>query len=265
MFRKLFGPLLAALALSALSVGTAAAAAEITWYGQAAFKIVTPGGKVIVIDPFILKNPKTPADMKDLAKVGKVDLILVTHGHFDHTADVVELAKLTGAKVAMNADMGTTYQTLELLAKDQLIRFNKGNGLQPIDGVTVYMTRAEHSSTVVHKGVAHPGGEPVGYVIEMEDGRKIYHSGDTGVFGDMGWIGSYYGVDLALICIGGHFTMDPKHAAYATRELLKPKTVMPMHYGTFGLLKGTPEQFKSALGDWSGEVVVKTPGDTWTF
>jgi L-ascorbate metabolism protein UlaG (beta-lactamase superfamily) len=264
MLHKLLRAAIGGLALAALAVG-AADAAEVTWYGQAAFKIVTPGGKVIVVDPFITKNPKTPEAMKDLSKIGKVDLILVTHGHFDHTADVVALANLTGAKVAMNADMGTVYETLGLLKGEQLIRYNKGNGLQPIPGVTVYMTHAEHSSTVVHDKVAHPGGEPVGYVIELEDGRKIYHSGDTGVFGDMGWIGSYYGIDLALICIGGHFTMDPKHAAYATRELLKPKVVMPMHYGTFPPLKGTPDQFKDALGDWKGELVVMQPGDTRTF
>ena len=252
------------LGLTLLITGPALAV-EVTWYGQAAFKLVTPGGKVIVIDPFIRKNPKTPADMKDLTKIGKVDLILVTHGHFDHTADVPELAKLTGAKVGMNADMGSTYQTLGVLPKEQLIRFNKGNALQPIPGVTVYMTHAEHSSSVVHEGTVHPGGEPVGYVIELEDGKRIYHSGDTGVFGDMEWIGSYYGIDLALVCIGGHFTMDPKHAAYAMKELVKPKVVMPMHYGTFGLLKGTPEELKAALGDWSGEVVVMQPGDTRTF
>ena len=264
MIHKYLRAALGGLALAALSAG-AAAAAEVTWYGQAAFKIVTPGGKVIVIDPFITKNPKTPADMKDLAKIGKVDLILVTHGHGDHVGDAVELAGMTGAKVAMNADMGTTFQTLGLLKPEQLIRYNKGNGLMPIDGVTVYMTQAQHSSTVVHDGAVHPGGEPVGFVIEMENGKKIYHAGDTGVFGDMGWIGSYYGIDLALLPIGGHFTMDPKHAAYAVKELLKPKTVMPMHYGTFPPLKGTPDELKTALGDWGGELVVMQPGDTRTF
>jgi L-ascorbate metabolism protein UlaG (beta-lactamase superfamily) len=165
----------------------------------------------------------------------------------------------------MNADMGSTFQALGIIPKKQLIRFNKGKGLTPIPGVTVYMTHAAHSSTVKHKGEIHPGGERVGYVIEMEDGKKIYHSGDTGGFGDMSWIGSYYGIDLALLCIGGHFTMDPKHAAYAMKELMKPKVVMPMHYGTFGLLKGTPDEFKAALGDWSGDVVVMQPGDTRTF
>ena len=254
----------ALIGLALLAAGSAAAV-EVTWYGQAAFKIVTPGGKVIVVDPFILKNPKTPAEMQDLSVIGKVDLILVTHGHFDHTADVAELARITGAKVGMNADMGSTYQTLGLVPKEQLIRFNKGSALQPVPGVTVYMTHAEHSSSVLHEGKVHPGGEPVGYVIELEDGKKIYHSGDTGVFGDMAWIGSYYGIDLALVCIGGHFTMDPKHAAHAMKELMKPKVVMPMHYGTFGLLKGTPEEFNAALGNWSGELVVMQPGETRTF
>jgi len=133
------------------------------------------------------------------------------------------------------------------------------------------MVHAEHSSAVSYKDPAtgkatmYPGGEPAGYIITLENGYNIYHAGDTGVFGDMKFIGEYYKPDLALLPIGGHFTMDPKHAAYAVRNLLKPKTVMPMHYGTFGLLKGTPEQLKASLGDASAEVVVMNPGDTRKF
>lgn len=246
-------------------------AVELHWYGQAAFKITTPGGKVIVIDPFITKNPKTPDDQKDLAKVGKVDLILVTHGHFDHIADVAELARITGAKVAMNADMGHTFGTLNIVPYKQLVRFNKSGPIQPIgDDITVTMVHAEHSSNVVHTDAdgnksVHPGGEPSGYIIKLEDGYTIYHAGDTGVFSDMAFIGEYYKPNLALLPIGGHFTMDPAHAAFAVKNLLKVKTVMPMHYGTFGLLKGTPEQLKSALGDTAVDVVVMQPGETRKF
>jgi L-ascorbate metabolism protein UlaG (beta-lactamase superfamily) len=248
----------------------AANAFEMKWFGQSAFKITTPGGKVIVIDPFITKNPKTPEADKDLAKLGKVDLILVTHGHGDHVGDTAKLSEMTGAKVAMNADMGRTFATLGWVGYKKLIRFNKSGPIKPLEGITITMVRAEHSSLVSMKDkdgkeTVHPGGEPCGYIIELENGYKIYHAGDTGVFGDMAFIGEYYKPDLALLPIGGHFTMDPVHAAYAVNELLKPKTVMPMHYGTFPPLKGTPEQFKAALGDSSSELMVMKPGDTHKF
>jgi L-ascorbate metabolism protein UlaG (beta-lactamase superfamily) len=262
------------LALAALAglflMGGAAQAVELQWFGQAAFKITTPGGKVIVVDPFITKNPKTPKELKDLSKLGKVDLILVTHGHGDHVGDTAKLAKMTGAKVGINADMGRTFASLGWLGYKQMIRFNKSGPIKPLDGITVTMVRAEHSSEVRFKDKdgkesMHPGGEPAGYIIELEDGYKIYHAGDTGVFGDMKFIGEYYKPDLALLPIGGHFTMDPAHAAYAVKNLLKTKTVVPMHYGTFPPLKGTPVQFKAALGGSSTNVVVMQPGDTRKF
>ncbi len=262
---------LALTGILTLGAMAGAQAADLLWYGQAAVRITSPAGTVIVIDPFILKNPKTPEALKDLSKVGKVDLILVTHGHFDHTADVVELAKITGAKVGMNADMGSTYAALGWLTQDQMIRFNKSGPIKPMDGITVTMVHAEHSSSLTEtdpttkKKTVHPGGEPVGYIVELEDGFKIYHAGDTGVFSDMRLIDEIYKPDLALLPIGGHFTMDPAHAAYAVRELLKTPTVMPIHYGTFGLLKGTPAQFKAALGDAKTEVVVMQPGEERKF
>ena len=257
--------------LALLALPAAAQAADVTWYGQAAFKIVSPNGKVILIDPFISKNPKTPKAMKDLAKIGNIDLILVTHGHGDHIGDTVALAKQSGAKVGINADMGRTFATLGWLGMKQMIRFNKSGPVKPADGITVTMVPANHSSEVVFKDpktgkqTMYPGGEPAGYVIELSDGYKIYHAGDTGVFLDMKFIGEYYKPDLALLPIGGHFTMDPTHAAYAVNNLLKTPTVMPMHYGTFGLLKGSPEQFKKALGTTSTKVVVMQPGETRKF
>lgn len=251
-----------------------AKAFELQWFGQSAFKITTDSGKVILVDPFITKNPKTPKDLKDLGKIGKVDLILVTHGHGDHVGDTAALAKMTGAKVGINADMGHTFGTLGLLPYKQLIRFNKSGPIKPLGAdakIVVTMVRAEHSSGVMYvnpcskKKSYHEGGEPGGYIIELENGYKIYHAGDTGVFGDMKFIGEYYKPDLALLPIGGHFTMDPAHAAYAVRELLKTKTVIPMHYGTFPPLKGTPEQLKKALAGSSSKVVVMTPGEKKKF
>ncbi len=263
---------LAAVAILALGA-IPASAVDIQWFGQSAFKITTPGGKVILIDPFITKNPKTPKAMKDLGKLGKVDLILVTHGHGDHVGDTAAISKQYNAKVAMNADMGHTFASLGWVPYDRLIRFNKSGPITPLgDGIRIIMVRAEHSSELVHtdpstkKKSVHPGGEPCGYIIELENGFTIYHAGDTGVFTDMAFIGEYYKPDLALLPIGGHFTMDPVHAGYAVRTYFKNvKKVVPMHYGTFGLLKGTPEEFKTALADLSGKLVVMQPGDKKAF
>ncbi len=255
-----------------LVMAGAAQAVELQWFGQAAFKITTASGKVILIDPFISVNPVTPEIHKDLAKLDQVDLILLTHGHGDHVGDTAKIAKMTGAKVALNADFGHTLGILGVVPYKQLVRFNKSGPIEPLGkGISITMVRAEHSSDYVHtdlqsgkKGV-YPGGEPAGYIIRLENGFTLYHAGDTGVFGDMKFIGEYYRPDLALLPIGGHFTMDPAHAAYAVRELLKPKSVIPMHYGTFPPLKGTPEQFIDALGDAKTRVIVMTPGESRRF
>ncbi len=258
-----------------LVAGAGLARAEgvsLQWFGQAAVKITTPGGKVILIDPFLTKNPKTPDALKDLAKLGPVDLILLTHGHGDHIGDTVAIAEATGAKVALNADLGHSFASLGWLTYEQMVRFNKGGPIAPIGpGITVTMVHAEHSSEVVQtdpetkKKTVLPGGEPAGYIIEFENGYTLYHAGDTGIFADMAFIGAYYKPDLALLPIGGHFTMDPAHAAYALRELLETPTVIPIHYGTFGLLKGTPKQFIQALGATPTKVFVMQPGATREF
>jgi L-ascorbate metabolism protein UlaG (beta-lactamase superfamily) len=248
-----------------------AADTRLQWFGQSAFKLTTADGRVIVIDPFLTKNPKTPPEFKDLAKLGKVDLILVTHGHGDHVGDTVELAKMTGAKVALNADMGHSFMALGWLPGEQLIRFNKSGPIQPLgDGITVTMVAANHSSALRHvdadgKASMHPGGEPAGYIIALDGGPTVYHAGDTGVFPGMAFIRDYYQPDLALLPIGGHFTMDPKHAAYAVRNLLQTPKVIPIHYGTFPPLKGTPDQFKQHLGESSSKVVVMQPGQEITL
>ena len=252
--------------------GEARAEIEIQWFGQSALKITTPGGKVILVDPFITKNPKTPEEFKDLSKLGPVDLILVTHGHGDHVGDTVEISNNSGAPAAMNADMGSTFVALGLLPKEQVIRFNKSGPITPIgEEVKVTMVPAEHSSTIRHKNpitgveTVYPGGEPAGFIIEIAEGPTIYNAGDTGLFGDMAFIAEYYKPDLAFLPIGGHFTMDPIHAAYAVKTRLKTPKVVPVHYGTFPPLKGTPEQFIEALGDFPTEVIVMTPGETRKF
>jgi L-ascorbate metabolism protein UlaG (beta-lactamase superfamily) len=245
---------------------------EILWLGQATVRITSPGGKVIVIDPFLKNNPKTPPEWKDLGKLGKVDLILVTHGHGDHVGDVKELAALTGAPVYGPAGLLATLIDLGWVAPDKGVRFGKGGRVTPLGpGITITQVRAEHSSEVTvtdpvtKKSTTYPGGEPCGFIVELENGFRIYDMGDTGLFGDMRFIGRYYQPDLVLIPIGGHFVMDPRDAAYATNHLLKPKYAMPFHYGTFPVLKGTPQEYQQFLGQSSTRVFPINPGDKLTF
>ncbi len=230
---------------------------ELMWLGQAAFKLTTPGGKVIVIDPWLRTNPRTPEAFKNLENLGKVDLILVTHGHFDHIADAPALALLNKARVFAPGDLNQTLTTLKVLPPELAPRMNKSGTVVPFadsPGIKITAVRAEHSSLYVWKNPAtsqdevHVGGEPMGFIIELESGLKIYHMGDTGLFGDMKFIGDYYKPDVVLIPIGGNFTMGPSDAAYAVREWLKPKVAIPMHYGTNPLAKGTVPEFEQALG-----------------
>jgi L-ascorbate metabolism protein UlaG (beta-lactamase superfamily) len=247
---------------------------EVLWLGHATFRITSTTGKVIVIDPFLKKNLRTPAKYKDLAALGKVDLILVTHGHADHVADLGELASLTGATVVANFELANNLVALGVLDGSKTIAMNKGGTVAPLGpGIKVHMVAAEHSSTVdmtvVKPEATVPrhidGGVAVGYVIEFENGFKIYDTGDTDVFGDMALINRFFKPDLALVCIGGHYTMDPEHAAYAMRELIRPKQVIPMHYGTFPVINRTPAEFKSALGNAPIKVLDVKPGDALKF
>jgi L-ascorbate metabolism protein UlaG (beta-lactamase superfamily) len=245
---------------------------EVHWLGQATTKITTLTGKVIVIDPFMVNNPKTPVAYKNLDAIGKVDVILVTHGHGDHTGDVAELAKRTGAPVLGPAGLISTIVDLGWVPPEKAVRFGKGGKVQPAGPqITITQTHAEHSSEVTvtdpatKKTTTYPGGEPAGFIVEMENGFKLYHMGDTGLFGDMALIGSYYKPDLIMIPIGGHFVMDPKDAAYATNTMLKPKYAIPFHYGTFPVLKGTPQEYQAALGQTTTQVFPISPGDKLQF
>ena len=246
---------------------------QVQWLGQAAFKITTVAGKVIVIDPYLTANPKTPEAYKKLEALGKVDLILVTHGHADHFLDAPALAKLNNAPVWAPAGLSQSMQTLGILPAAQANRMNKGGSITPFGpGVRITMTHAEHSSELVWrnpesgKDETHVGGEPCGFVIELENGFKIWHMGDTGVFGDMRLLGEMFKPDLLLIPIGGgQFVMNPADAATATRDLIKPKMAIPMHYGTTPALSGTPEEYIKALGNAPVKVLAIKPGDMLEF
>ncbi|BDG02077.1 metal-dependent hydrolase [Anaeromyxobacter oryzae] len=219
---------------------------EITWYGHAAFVVKTPGGTVIAIDPW-LSNPKAPE--QGLAdKLEKVDYILVSHGHFDHVGDAVAIGKRTGAKLVTNFELAQ-----ELVGagypKDAAGFETVGNlgGVIQAGDATVIMVPALHSSGFGDDKGQHPGGNPMGFVIKVKGGPTIYHTGDTDVTMDMKLIPERYGpVDVMLACIGGHFTMDPKGAALAA-SYVKAKTIVPMHFGTFPVLTGTPRELQAAV------------------
>jgi L-ascorbate metabolism protein UlaG (beta-lactamase superfamily) len=235
-------------------------------------RITTPSGKVIMLDPWLTTNPKTPEGYKNLDAIGRIDLILVTHGHGDHLGDAPALAKKHNVPMWGPAGMNQSLQTLGVLSPELAPRMNKGGTITPFPNVNIRITmvHAEHSSELVlpnaqGKPETHVGGEPVGFIIELENGFRIYHMGDTALFGDMALIGRLYKPDLILIPIGGHFVMDPKDAAYATNEWLKPKSAIPVHYGTIPQLRGTPEEYKKALGASSTAVITMNPGEQVTF
>jgi len=266
--------LTAALALTSGLCFAQAGTTELLWLGQSAFRITTPTGKVIVIDPWLRLNPATPAEFKNLDNLGKVDLVLVTHGHFDHIADAPALAMMHKAKVYAPGDLNQTLTVLNVLPPELAPRMNKSGTIAPFaDAPRIRITavKAEHSSVFVWKNPVsgkdetHVGGEPVGFILELENGFKIYHMGDTGLFGDMKFIADDYKPDVVLIPIGGNFTMGPSEAAFAVREWLKPPSVIPMHYGTNPLAKGTAAEFIQALGWSNTKVLSLKPGDKQTF
>ena len=229
------------------------------WLGHATFLLETPGGKRVLIDPWLQGNPACPDSWKS---PGPVDLILVTHGHFDHAAEVPETAHSTRAKaVVCNFETSVWF---EKKGVEGLVGMNKG-GTVELEGLKVTMVSADHSCGITDDdGSIVYGGEAAGYVIECENGYRIYHAGDTNVFGDMAIIGELYSPDVALLPIGDFYTMGPREAAKAV-ELLGTKHVVPMHFGTFEALKGTPEALRHELGvrDVDGvEVIALEPGDT---
>jgi L-ascorbate metabolism protein UlaG (beta-lactamase superfamily) len=269
-----------ALVFAAFAFIASAASAteiEVLWLGHATTRITSTTGKVIVIDPFLTTNPMTPTEYRDLGALGRVDLILVTHGHSDHVADLLALVRLTSAKVVAPYEYANNLVAFGLLEGDSVVAMNKSGYVEPLGrGIKIHMVHAEHSSSVdlavfglqgsQPNSPRHiSGGEPVGYVVELENGFKIYHSGDTGVFGDMRLIGELYEPDLALVCIGGHFTMGPEGAAYAVNELIKPKQVIPIHYGTYPVINRTPAEFREALGEGPVEMLDAEPGQALRF
>lgn len=234
-----------------LSTGT-----RIIWYGHSCFAITTPGDRTVIIDPWF-GNPTSPIGHQ---AVERCDLLLVTHGHFDHLGDAVALASRLRPAWPCIHELSLWLGRLLPGGADAVIGMNKGGTVEAA-GLRVTMTSADHSA-----GDWNAGGEttlylgdPVGFVIELEDGYRIYHAGDTRAFSDMQLIRDLYRPDIAMLPIGGHFTMGPQEAALAV-EFLGVPDVIPMHYGTFPILAGTPAELEAALADRGlGRVTVHAP------
>jgi L-ascorbate metabolism protein UlaG (beta-lactamase superfamily) len=224
---------------------------HMTWYGQSAFKITTAAGKLLLIDPW-LTNPVFARGKEELAALDHVDLILLTHGHSDHVGNSVEIGKRTGAILVSNFELNAAMISVlgypEAQAPSETTG-HLGGELSLLDGeVTVTFVPAWHGSSIQKEENAPPvyAGNPTGLLIALRDGPTIYHTGDTDLFSDMALVSRFNKIDIMLVCIGDHFTMGPARAAEATK-LVAPKTVIPMHYGTFPVLTGMPEAFKREL------------------
>ena len=222
-------------------------ATQLTWYGQSGYKIVTPGGKILLIDPW-LSNPLLQNAKEELGKLTSVDLILLTHGHGDHVGESVEIAKKTGAKLVANVDLAAAMVSVLGYPADQAdfdTAGHIGGQLNLLDGeVKVCFVPAMHGSTVRKDENSPPvaAGMPTGLVVSIRNGPRIYHTGDTGFFSDIARVSDHNTIDVMLVCIGDHFTMGPIRAAEAVKAV-GAKIAITNHYGTFPVLTGTPEEF----------------------
>lgn len=233
---------------------SASTGTRITWLGHSTVLVQTAKGTNILIDPFLAQNPKYP---KDFALPARIHYILLTHGHFDHISDAEPVASKHGSKVV------AIYELADYMAGkgvSETIGMNLGGTVQ-LDDVAATMVEAKHSSSIKDEKGAHYLGEAAGFVLTIDGGPVVYHAGDTAVFGDMSLIRELYAPTVALLPIGGHFTMGPREAALAVR-LVAPEVVLPIHFGTFPPLKGTPEQV-AALVAPGVKVVNWKPGDVF--
>jgi L-ascorbate metabolism protein UlaG (beta-lactamase superfamily) len=228
---------------------------KITWLGHSTFKITTPAGNIVVIDPWISDNPATPASFK---KLDRLDVMLITHGHGDHAGDALTLAREFKPQIVCIYEM---YLWLASKGIKNVLPMNKG-GTQKVGDLEVTIVHAVHSSSVEENGQIVYLGEPAGYVLRLPGGLTVYHAGDTALFGDMKLIGELYQPELALLPIGDLYTMGPREAARAVR-FLGVRHVVPMHHSTFPALTGKPHHLREQTQDIAGlEIHELKPGET---
>jgi L-ascorbate metabolism protein UlaG (beta-lactamase superfamily) len=233
---------------------------KLTYLGHATVLIETPGGKRILLDPWTKGNPACPAEYKTVDSLGKLDVILFTHIHGDHIEDLEEIARANPDAKVIGMVEATDW--LETQGLPNTIGMNKG-GTVKVGELSFTMTHADHSSSFVQAdGKVIYGGEAAGFVIVLENGFTVYASGDTALFGDMALIKQFHAPELAILCIGDHFTMGPREAAHAIR-LLGVKHVLPIHYATFPILTGTPDALRQHSADIMGlQIHALKPGQT---
>ena len=231
---------------------------KFTYLGHATVRCDLPGGEVVLIDPWVGGNPACPDEVKTF---DRLDAMLITHAHFDHIADAVSLAQQYKPKVVVGCF--EICHWLESKGVENTSAMNLG-GSQEVLGMKVTMVRADHSCGISDGDQILYGGTASGYVVRMADGFTFYHAGDTALFSDMQLIAELYRPELAFLPIGDLFTMDPMQAARACR-FLEVQRVIPIHWGTFPLLTGTPEQLGQAIGDLGArcEVVTLAPGESY--
>ena len=229
----------------------------ITFLGHACFKLISPHGTNVLIDPWVKDNPQAP---KGAENVEQLHYLLVSHGHGDHLGDTIELAKKNDATVISMPEIAH-YLIQKGLNPEKVVGMNKGGSLTVAD-IRITMVHALHSSSMVEGNQIIYGGEAAGFIIRFDNGFTVYHAGDTAVFGDMKIINDLYKPELAFLPIGSHYVMGPEEAVYACK-LLKPQYVIPMHYGTFPVLSGSPEKFLALMKKFPEvKVLVMMPGET---
>jgi L-ascorbate metabolism protein UlaG (beta-lactamase superfamily) len=224
----------------------------LTWLGHSTFIIRTPGGRRLLLDPWLTTNPGCPASLR---KPHPLDAICISHGHNDHLQDAPDVARATGAPIVASVEV---CGWLERKGVRNLQPMNKG-GTQTVAGVRISMVDARHSSSVDEGGATITLGDAAGYVFTFDDGLSLYYAGDTALFGDMQLIGELYRPQIACLPIGDRFTMGPEHAARACR-MLGVRQVVPMHYGTWPILTGTPDRLRALVEPMGVEVLVLEPG-----
>ena len=230
---------------------------KVKWLGHASFQITSAGGQNLLVDPWIEGNPSC---VTPLSEISGIDYILVTHDHFDHVGQTVEIARETGATVVGIVETTGRLQSEMGVPQEQIVNGGFGmniGGTADLGGIKVTMTQAFHSSIT---------GTACGFIIRLEDGKTIYHAGDTGIFSTMATLGEMYPLDLALLPVGSCFTMDPYQAAHAL-TLLRPKVVIPMHYQTFPILEPDAENFAKLAKEKAPdvEVIALNPGEEYTL